>query len=670
MFAPRVRAPSRHRRLVALIAGLLAITAILPASIAGASPNANPCTYRNPLEPRTDIGTGIVESCADPTAIYGQEGEKKWFMYCTADPLNDEDRNAQGGFNFRQIPMLESKDLVNWTYKGDAFTNKPAYATPGAGLWAPEIQYYPETGNYHLYYTVTETNLPGGGSAIGVATAPTPLGPWTHSQTPVVEPHPADCCPDSRRWVFDPEVLREAGPDYIYYGSYFGGVSVRLLSETGLTSTPIEDGDPSSRSKNVAIANKYEGTEVEKRGDWYYIFLSATDCCRGPLAGYAVFVGRSLSPTGPFLDRSGQDLNDNEINEDPTDGRAGGTPFLYGNGNRWVGTGHNHVFTDFGGQWWTIYHAIDRNDPYFEGGVDLFDGNCDVEGQASQPCGDLNKRPALLDAIDWTKDGWPTVNGGRGPSARQEFAPAAQPGQRSKHRASFVGFHQPAKQVTRLSDEFNDAAISPQWTWVRGPAAGAREEGGSLRIPTQAADLFVNSNNASVLLEAAPKGDFVVESRVRLSWAAEGCCPNFIQAGLVIYENDDNFVKLTPVAIFNTRQTEWAKEVAPVPDGYPRYGNSVVGPPGAPETPPTVTTSHLGEWTTIRIVREKVRSEEHYTAYTKADGGVWERGMTWTHELGANARIGLVSMGGSGQEAWFDYVRVYELDKRTRVHNP
>jgi hypothetical protein len=40
------------------------------------------------------------------------------------------------------------------------------------------------------------------------------------------------------------------------------------------------------------------------------------------------------------------------------------------------------------------------------------------------------------------------------------------------------------------------------------------------------------------------------------------------------------------------------------------------------------------------------------------------------HDLGANARIGLVSMGGSGQEAWFDYVRVYELDKRTRVHNP
>jgi arabinan endo-1,5-alpha-L-arabinosidase len=37
------------------------------------------------------------------------------------------------------------------------------------------------------------------------------------------------------------------------------------------------------------------------------------------------------------------------------------------------------------------------------------------------------------------------------------------------------------------------------------------------------------------------------------------------------------------------------------------------------------------------------------------------RGGTWVHELGSNARIGLVSMGGSGFIANFDYVRVYHL---------
>jgi hypothetical protein len=39
----------------------------------------------------------------------------------------------------------------------------------------------------------------------------------------------------------------------------------------------------------------------------------------------------------------------------------------------------------------------------------------------------------------------------------------------------------------------------------------------------------------------------------------------------------------------------------------------------------------------------------------------WVRGGTWTHQLGSNARIGLLSMGGSGFQANFDYVHVYTL---------
>ncbi|HSL46595.1 MAG TPA: hypothetical protein VK897_24385 [Anaerolineales bacterium] len=53
--------------------------------------------------------------------------------------------------------------------------------------------------------------------------------------------------------------------------------------------------------------------------------------------------------------------------------------------------------------------------------------------------------------------------------------------------------------------------------------------------------------------------------------------------------------------------------------------------------------------------------EEHYTAYTSLDGENWVRGGTWTHELGTEAQIGLVSMGGAGFTAEFDYVRVHRL---------
>ncbi len=61
--------------------------------------------------------------------------------------------------------------------------------------------------------------------------------------------------------------------------------------------------------------------------------------------------------------------------------------------------------------------------------------------------------------------------------------------------------------------------------------------------------------------------DYVVETRVKLNLPPEGCCYNYVQAGLVIYGDDDNFIKLTHVSIWETRQTEFAKELAPVPAG-------------------------------------------------------------------------------------------------------
>jgi arabinan endo-1,5-alpha-L-arabinosidase len=646
-----------RRAWLAACAALLLGSLLAAPAVATTPPQATGNgTYQNPLRPVIP-GDGVVQSCADPSVIRGQTAadDRYWYMYCTSDPLNDADFAANGFSHL--VPQLRSSDLVHWTYVGDAFPTRPAYADPGAGLWAPEIEYDAANGRYLLYVTITNT-LPdprGDDSAIGVAWSTTPTGPWTWADDLVVEPHGADCCgPDSRRNVFDPEVIQTDQGAFIYYGSYFGGISVRRLS------ADLMHSDPATQT-NVAIANKYEGSEVIHRGGFYYLFVSATDCCRGPLTGYAVFVGRSTSPLGPFLDRSGVDLNDNEPLEDPTDGRAGGSPVIVGNDAPWVGTGHNTVFQDLSGQWWTIYHAINRNDPYFQNGVDIFGGNCGAEGQPDgNPCGDLNKRPPLLDAIDWV-DGWPVVNGGSGISTHPMPAPAAQPGQQTAHHASATPVDRPGRVIPGRSDSFSGTTLAPRWSWIRQPAPGTWSvSGGAFRMQTQAADLFVNSNNASVLVERAPAGNFTVTTRVRLDVPAEGCCFNFVQAGIVIYGDDDNFVKLVDASIWNTRQTEWAKEVAPVPNGYPRYGNSVVGPPGGVVTAPT--TSPLGEWTDLRIIRRLVGgNQEAYTAWTRAQGGVWERGMTWRHHLGDGARIGLVAMGGSGFTATFDNVTVTRL---------
>jgi arabinan endo-1,5-alpha-L-arabinosidase len=96
--------------------------------------------------------------------------------------------------------------------------------------------------------------------------------------------------------------------------------------------------------------------------------------------------------------------------------------------------------------------------------------------------------------------------------------------------------------------------------------------------------------------------------------------------------------------------------------GWSRYGNTVVGPP-----------AEYPGWTYLRIVVERLRGParadalgdtERYTAYTSQDGVRWVRGGAWTHSLGEDARIGLISFGAPGGTdftAEFDYVRTYAL---------
>ena len=647
----------------AVVAALLVAGLVVPgATSAAAGPGKNPGRYSNPLEPAIP-GDGVVESCADPTVIRGQQpGDTTWYMYCTTDPLNDEDLDAEGDLAFHRIPMMTSQDLVEWTYVGDAFpaggAGLPSWAEPAAALWAPEVVYSTTYDQYYLFFGVTDTVAAVSGeegctsdNAIGVAVGDSPTGPWTFSDQPVIDPRRGGpgC---NFKWTYDPDVLGDAvgTTSTLYYGSYYGGIYATdvTLTEDGAVAV---QGDHTQ----VAIDNKYEGANVVRRGDYYYLFVSATNCCNGALTGYSVFVGRSESPTGPFVDREGNLL---------TDVQAGGTPVISMNGNRWVGTGHNTVFQDAAGDWWTIYHAVDRQDPFFE----------------TAP--GFTKRPALLDAIDWI-DGWPTVNGGEWASDRSMPAPAGQEGERTRHRTRLADVQQPGRLV--WADEFDGTALDPAWSWVRGERAEYSVGDGVLTWKIQepvvapdectpdpsdsrlqASDLNACNNTASVLLRDAPQGDYVVETAVRLNVPdSPECCYNYAQGGVLVYESDDNFVKLTNTSIWNTRQTEWAKEVFPVPQGQNRYGNTVVGPP-----------SDAGEWTYLRIVAERLTGAERreaggdsraYTAYTSQDGRTWVRGGTWTHTL-SDEQVALVAMGlAPGQHIEGDYTVQYDYVRVSRV---
>jgi arabinan endo-1,5-alpha-L-arabinosidase len=598
-----------------------------------------------------------VDSCADPTVFRGVGRDRRWwFLYCTTDPLNDtdlvgaDDRRAATGtarprseaddrepaglravepqLDFHPMPMMRSTDLVHWTYVGDALPQPPAWAADGAGLWAPDVVHSRATGLYYLTFVVTDTDdsLRGAGacpstgdSAIGVATSTSPTGPWTVSDRPLVAPRPDPTGPCVFFWTYDPDVLGDdAGrSSVLYYGSYNGG----------LHATRIAFDDQGARSvgatTRVAVGNRYEGTTVVKRRGWYWLFGSATNCCNGPLTSYGVFAARSRSPLGPFRDREGNSI---------LAGRVGGSPVLLPNGNRWVGVGHNSVFTDAAGRWWTVYHAVDRTDPYFA------------------PDPGFTKRPAMLDPLDWVR-GWPQVRAGRWASDDRMPAPATSKGRPSRYRAHPVTPERTGRALGAYSDDF-ESGLDPRWTWRRQPAPEAYAvENGAFRCDTQAGDLSVANNTAPVLSRAAPRGDFVVEATLRLNLPPEGCCHNYAQAGLVLTSGDaradDTFVKLVHVSIWETRQTEWAKEVPSAPAEYPRYGNGVVGPPG--------------EVTRLRIVVDRRAGADRYTAYTGQPGRPLVRGGTWTHDLGRAPRIGLVSMGVIGFTAQFLDVRTWRL---------
>ncbi|WP_305785009.1 family 43 glycosylhydrolase [Symbioplanes lichenis] len=528
------------------------------------------------------VSASFADTFADPMVVRGGDG---WFYaYGTTDPLREGERTPH------RIPIARSKNLTTWAYAGDAFTpdQRPSYAAATASYWAPDVRRI--GGRWVMYVTVTETTTAPGASAIGAATAPTPAGPWTFVDEPVVAPRPSG--DGGWWWTFDPaQVTTPDGRRFLYYGSYFGGVWTSELTADGLhlTGTPTR----------VAIDNKFEGSFVVRRAGWYYLFASSANCCAGPTTGYSVSVGRSRDPRGPFADKLGRPLNTS---------RAGGTPVVAPNGNRWVGTGHNAVISD-GHRDWFVYHAIDRGDPYLD-----------------EPFG-INERPMLIDRLDWI-GGWPTVRGGAGASDGRDSGSAHEP--------------RPGRPLPAWSDEFSSRLRG--WSFVRpDPAVGIA--GGQLRWPVQDADLTGDSNDAGVLLRSAPPGDWLAETRLTLP-LGEDSVRNYQQAGLIAYAGDDLFARLSAVAIGNTRQVEFGHEIPYA--GTTSYGGTIAGPPG-------LTTT----WLRLAHRVDPRNGEHEYRAGVSRDGRTWTWGGVWTLPAGPQPRIGLVAHGGATPPvtASFDYLR-------------
>jgi arabinan endo-1,5-alpha-L-arabinosidase len=569
-------------------------------------------TFTNPLALAV---TGSVQapSCADP-AIYKdqQSGVNTWYLYCTSDALYPGDPNTH------YLGIFKSSDLVHYAYVGNAFSGFPSWAnTNGSQLWAPAIKNV--NGQYLLYYADPVTTFTGGGSAIGVGVSSSPAGPFVDHGSPVVEPELAtDCCAGSYRSTIDPDEIQDAsGQRYILFGSFSGGLYVRKLSADGLTSDPTSE-------VHVGADNRYEGGNWWFHGGNYYLFVSSTNCCNGPLSGYGVFVGRATTPLGPYLDAQGIDM---------VATNAGGTPVLKMNGNGVIGPGGNVIFTDESGQDYILSHGILEASPYYTGSV----------GYAA--------RPGFIDALDW-ENGWPVARGGFGPSnldAPQPL-PAAQPGASNSYKATLANADVPRSEIAALSDEFNGSTLNSQWSFVHLTPAYSLT-GTAYQVQSVAYDPIGTMASVPLLAEGAPAGDYMVETKVDMNLPISGVGPDFAQAGLILYGDDNNFVREDLYNNNDTRQVEFIKAQTAQAAGYPSWGATNVGPPAI--------STDVSVW--MRISKRNVNGEEHYTAYSSNDGTTWTQSGTWVHTLGAAAKICLYAGNRSGYTASFDYVHVSTL---------
>ena len=304
-------------------------------------------SYTNPI---------IRQSVPDPTVLRDTDGY--YYLYGTED--------------LGWIPVFRSIDMVDWErMPKDCFQtqdSRPYWgdddATSSRSLWAPEIRYI--NGQYVLYYSWAiwgnEWN-----SDVGVAVSDSPTGPFTDRGQVI------DAEDTGVQNSIDQFEYEENGQRYLFWGS-FHGIYVTELNDDGLSAKRNDDGSLTMLQR--VAGNAYEGSCIYKRGDWYYLFASIGSCCDGLNSTYQTVVGRSSSLFGPYVNKDGGTMLDNQHE------------ILITAGDEFIATGHNSIIQhDDAGQTWIIFHGYVRSD------VD-------------------NGRNVFLERILWDEDGWPYVEGG------------------------------------------------------------------------------------------------------------------------------------------------------------------------------------------------------------------------------------------------------------------
>lgn len=373
------------------------------------------------------------------------------------------------------FPILQSRDLVNWEVKGYVFTDAPAWAK--GSFWAPEIAR--DRGKYFVYYTARRHD---NRLAIAVASASNPAGPYTdHGELVAQEAGSIDAVPftDAKgvRWLLwkeDGNSRKQPTPIWI-----------QRLRDDGLALV----GEPREILRNDA---PWEGAVVEgpfvlRQGGYYYLFYSGGACC-GRGCNYMLGVARAKEMLGPWE-------------------KCPANPLLAGN-DAWRCPGHGSIVTDPDGRHWLLYHAYAQKGFVATG------------------------REMLLDEVVFGTDGWPSINGGKGPTTRAK-APAAARLQRD---------------ITTFRDDFSGSgALPPGWQWPVGRRPEARLSGGMLKLTA--------TTEPASAVRSITVPSFVIETAVETRALVNGAF-----GGLVVYGDRANHLALvtdgTSIQVWSRRKGE------------------------------------------------------------------------------------------------------------------
>ncbi len=326
--------------------------AALAAALLAAGCGGGPAPSSNPEEAHVFTNPVVRTDAPDPQAI---RVGATWYLFHT---------NSGG----RNVPVLTSPDLVDWTPAGDALPELPDWADPGR-TWAPEaIQL--DADRFVLYYTTADRAS--GRQCVGRAVSATPLGPYQDdSSGPLV-------CQADLGGSIDASPYRDAdGSLWLLWKNDGNAIGVdtwlwsQRLSADGLRLL----GRPSRllRQTEAWEGALIEGPFLHRHDGRLYLFFAANAYDRDTYAeGYAV----CESPAGPCV-------------------KAPENPILKTNG---VASGPGHAsLVEQDGRTWLLYHAWP---PGQEGSTDP-------------------GRQVWLDELVW-QDGKPVL---RGPTAEPQPRP-------------------------------------------------------------------------------------------------------------------------------------------------------------------------------------------------------------------------------------------------------